>query len=346
MHTLCGSDTSWMIGLALVPYVKAFHPNELGLVNEGTMLAKVITNLDWSHLAPKTVPTTVPTTLAPPVTAVSFDARVLQAQIYMNIIGFTTHLDEDGLAGPATTGAIRQFQSLAGLPVTGLLDTATYNALASTAASITPRPPPPPAGSGFLTGTWTGPGFTLVFGSGGNGTLTLNSYQCTASVTQISFDGTIAKMRYVVTSNPLHAGCTPAGTITSTRTSPTTSVWTFVGDDGSTTSGTATLTPPSTPVGPVFQTGTWTGPGVTEVFGSAGCGIVTLTALQCTATTTQISFDGITAVSRYVLTANPLGNNCFSAGVITSTRTSPTTANWTFVGDDGSTTSGTVTQVP
>ena len=276
----------------------------------------------------------------PPVITVSFDARVLQAQIYMNIIGFTAHLDEDGLAGPATLGAIRQFQSLAGLAVTGLLDTATYNALAST-------PPRPPAGSGLVTGTWSGGFFTLVFSSPGIGILTLDGYDCTASVTQTSFGGSTTTFRYVLTSDPYNSNCTRSGIITSTGTGPTTSFWKFVGDDGSTTSGTATLTPPttspSTPGSPGFQTSTWRGPGFTFTLGPDGNGIVTLDGYDCTASVTQISFDGTTSRSRYVLTSDPYHSNCTRGGVITSTSTGPTTSSWRFVGDDGSTLSGTLT---
>jgi len=226
------------------------------------------------------------------------------------------------------------------------LTTPTTTTTATTTATTTPATLAPNNGTGIATGTWSGAWGTLVFSSPGIGILT-NSYQCTASVTQTSFDGTTTTLRYVLTSDPYHSNCTRGGIITSTGTGPTTSFWKFVGDDGSTTSGTATLTPPttspSTPGSPGFQTSTWRGPGFTFTLGPDGNGIVTLDGYDCTASVTQISFDGTTTRSRYVLTSDPYHSNCTRGGVITSTSTGPTTSSWRFVGDDGSTLSGTLT---
>ena len=224
------------------------------------------------------------------------------------------------------------------------LTTPTTTTTATTTATTTPATLTPNNGTGIATGTWSGAWGTLVFSSPGIGILT-NSYRCTASVTQTSFDGTTTSLRYVLTSDPYHSNCTRGGVITSTGTGPTTSFWRFVGDDGSTTSGTATLTPPTAATTGHVGT-TWTGEGNTAVFDAAGNGIFTNDPYQCVASLTQTSTDGTTTVMRYLLTADPLHNNCITAGYVTSTRTSATTEFWIFVFDDGRTQSGTATLVP
>ena len=222
--------------------------------------------------------------------------------------------------------------------------TTTSTTTATTTATTTTATTPSNSSGSLPIGTWSGAWGTLVFTSPGIGILT-NSYQCTASVTQTSFDGTTTTFRYVLTSDPYHSNCTGGGIITSTGTGPTTSFWKFVGDDGSTFSGTATLTPPTAATaGHVGST--WAGGGITAVFDAAGNGTLTNAPNQCVASLTQTSTDGTTTVMRYLLTADPLHNNCSTAGYITSTRTSATTEFWSFVDDDKRTLSGTLTLVP
>lgn len=66
--------------------------------------------------------------------------QVKQAQAALNS-ELTVGLTEDGVVGPATRAAIRQFQTEQGLSVTGRLDTATLQALGVTESMDADRMP-------------------------------------------------------------------------------------------------------------------------------------------------------------------------------------------------------------
>ena len=66
---------------------------------------------------------------------------VLETQRLLNRLG--AGLAEDGMLGPLTEGAIKQFQQKAGLPVTGKLDAATYQALKTANPADFKMEPPP-----------------------------------------------------------------------------------------------------------------------------------------------------------------------------------------------------------
>jgi peptidoglycan hydrolase-like protein with peptidoglycan-binding domain len=56
------------------------------------------------------------------------DEGVRKAQTALNAV-LKTHLDVDGIMGPLTSGALKEFQKSKGLAVTGKIDTATHDAL-------------------------------------------------------------------------------------------------------------------------------------------------------------------------------------------------------------------------
>lgn len=62
---------------------------------------------------------------------------VLTAQKDLNVLGAEPPLVEDGVQGPKTTDAIDSFQGQMGLPVTGVMDVATSNALRRAVVAVT-----------------------------------------------------------------------------------------------------------------------------------------------------------------------------------------------------------------
>lgn len=61
-------------------------------------------------------------------------ASIFEAQTYLNKLHYTTGkeipiVNPDGIFGKETTAAVRRFQELFGLPITGEIDLATWNAL-------------------------------------------------------------------------------------------------------------------------------------------------------------------------------------------------------------------------
>jgi peptidoglycan hydrolase-like protein with peptidoglycan-binding domain len=86
-----------------------------------------------------TVPGPTTTTVARPTisqgTPDTANTIVLQTQLIQ--LGYTGVGNPDGNFGPATTTAVKQFQTDHGLPSTGTVDSATWNALFSTSPTTT-----------------------------------------------------------------------------------------------------------------------------------------------------------------------------------------------------------------
>jgi peptidoglycan hydrolase-like protein with peptidoglycan-binding domain len=85
---------------------------------------------------------------------------VRTVQTYLNRLGANPKLSVDDVMGPATTQAIRVFQTKHGLRVDGIVGQITWNALVSAwaakqaAANPTPAPAPFPLKKGQVFGTW------------------------------------------------------------------------------------------------------------------------------------------------------------------------------------------------
>jgi hypothetical protein len=86
-----------------------------------------------------TVPGPTTTTVARPTIAEgtpdTASTTVLQTRLLQ--LGYTGVGKADGTFGPATTTAVKQFQTDRGLPATGTVDQATWNALSATPPATT-----------------------------------------------------------------------------------------------------------------------------------------------------------------------------------------------------------------
>ncbi len=82
--------------------------------------------------------------------------RVRTLQNALIAIGFSVGGGADGVFGRGTDDAVRAFQDWYGLPVTGVVDTETANAIAAEyTATLAPEQPPAPAAEPATTGQET-----------------------------------------------------------------------------------------------------------------------------------------------------------------------------------------------
>ncbi|MEO4040849.1 peptidoglycan-binding domain-containing protein [Hoeflea sp. CAU 1731] len=82
--------------------------------------------------------------------------RVRTLQNALIAIGFSVGGGADGVFGKGTDDAVRAFQDWYGLPVTGVVDTETANAIAAEyTATLAPEQPPAPAAEPATTGQET-----------------------------------------------------------------------------------------------------------------------------------------------------------------------------------------------
>lgn len=197
--------------------------------------------------------------------------------------------------------------------------------------------------SGFA-GSWTGQGFTAAIANDGTGTVTLTQLQCVATLSFTSLVDQVLTLRYVVTVDP-GAHCIRTGVITARMNAMNSSTWIFVGDDGSTLSGSATrvITPRVNRELLASFAGTATG-GVapadfTVVLNRSGSGTITFPTLHCSGTLTFISFDNVVLNLRLEITVRQ-GSLCVENGVASATQTTPGSSTWRFVGDSGIITDG------
>ena len=197
--------------------------------------------------------------------------------------------------------------------------------------------------TGFA-GSWTGQGFTATIANNGTGTVSLTQLQCVATLSFTSLVDHVLTLRYVVTVDP-GAHCIRTGVIAARMNAKNSSTWNFVGEDGSTLSGSATrvITPRVDRELLASFAGTATG-GVAPLdfvvtIDKTGNGTITFPTLQCSGTITFISFDNVVVKGRLQITAQQ-GPTCSDNGIISSTRTGPCSSTWTFVGDHGGSTTG------
>ena len=88
---------------------------------------KIVTSPQKSE-APIPIPTPSPAQVIPTATAPAKPLSMKEAQATLNQIGFKAGAP-DGIAGPTTIKAIKEFQRAKGIPQTGQLDSATDSAL-------------------------------------------------------------------------------------------------------------------------------------------------------------------------------------------------------------------------
>ena len=195
--------------------------------------------------------------------------------------------------------------------------------------------------TGFA-GPWTGQGFTATIANDGTGTVTRTP--CTATLSFTSLVDHVLTLRYVVTADS-DARCIRTGVITARMNAKNSSTWNFVGEDGSTVSGSATrvITPRVNRELLASFAGTATG-GVapadfTVVLNRSGSGTITFPTLHCSGTLTFISFDNVVLKLRLEITVRQ-GSLCVENGVASATKTTPGSSTWRFVGDSGIITDG------
>jgi peptidoglycan hydrolase-like protein with peptidoglycan-binding domain len=108
-------------------------PSGVGVSSDGGGSATVTSTVTTAPGGPTT------TTVARPTisegTPDSASTTTLQTLLLQ--LGYTGVGNADGNFGPATTAAVKQFQTDKGLPVTGTVDQATWNALSATSTTTT-----------------------------------------------------------------------------------------------------------------------------------------------------------------------------------------------------------------
>lgn len=141
---LRGGADSWY-GPATEAAVKAFQTakglNLTGQVDAATAAILANAAASVSFAAPTPAPTPAPTTASSPVLqrGASGDAvKAFQQQLIK--VGFRPNGGADGIFGLATVTALQRFQQSVGLPVTGVYDQATANALTSAASTPASSP--------------------------------------------------------------------------------------------------------------------------------------------------------------------------------------------------------------